>query len=106
MARSPTLYTVAVSDAYGQRLLGPFRSLATANARVTDEMSPRREGKRFAAVYREGRSEPVARYEIVPRMVLRTKTGDGAWREKVVDTAVENPARKRKKAPARPRSRR
>ena len=103
MTRSPTLYNVAVRTAYGTQWWGPYLSLAKAQARVKDEMSPNRDGERSAALFRDGTEAPIAEYELVPRMVLRTRKGTGRWTEKVVATRVENPTRRAKPRRRKPR---
>lgn len=96
MARDPIRFKAMIRDAYGARWIGPFSSRAAVNERVREEMSPDREGPRGAVVYRYDSDVPLAQYELVPRMVLRSKVGSAAWKEKVVTSRVENPARKRK----------
>lgn len=71
MTRSPTLYNVAVRNAYGTQWWGPYLSLAKAQARVKDEMSPNRDGERSAAIFRDGTEAPIAEYELVPRPLHR-----------------------------------
>lgn len=105
--KTPTAYTFEVRDAYGSRWWGPYRSLAEATRRIGEEMSPRREGKRSAVLYRASGpglnvETPIAKYQLVPRMVLRVQKGDGAWKSTISEEVpVENPGRAKPRKRAR-----
>lgn len=107
MKKHPVAYTFNVRDAYGERWWGPYRSLAEATKRLREEMSPRREGKRSAVLYRASgpglnTEVAIAKYQLVPRMVLRVQKGDGAWKSTVSDEVpVENPGRAKPRKRAR-----